>query len=97
MEEFLTKINIVKKNNRINKLERENNEKQKKIEKYLSKSKEVITQMEIEKRTNVKMIEELSEENKRLQYENNNYKYILNRIPNWAIRIFAGKNKRLGG
>ncbi len=97
MEEFLTKLNIAKKNNYINKLERENKHNENKINKYVSNFKQVITEMEIEKRKNIEKIEKLEENNKKLQAENTNYKYILEQIPNWVIKIFARKNKNIGG
>lgn len=97
MEEFLTKLNIVKKNNYINKLEKENKHNENKINKYVSKFKEVITEMEIEKRKNLQTIKELTENNKKLEDENKSYKYILEKIPNWVIKLFAGKNKNIGG
>lgn len=97
MEEFLTKLNIVKKNNYINKLEKENKHNENKINKYVSRVKEVITEMEIEKRRNLETIKELTENNKKLEDENKSYKYILEKIPNWVIKLFAGKNKNIGG
>ena len=96
MEEFLTKLNIVKKNNYINKLEKENKHNENRINKYVSNFKQVITEMEIEKRKNLQTIKELTEDNKKLQDENNSYKYIINKIPGWVIRLFAGK-KNIGG
>lgn len=97
MEEFLTKLNIVKKNNYINKLEKENKQNENKIDKYVSNFKKVITEMEIEKRKNLETIKTLTENNKKLQDENNSYKYVLNKIPNWVIKLFAGRNKNIGG
>lgn len=96
MEEFLSKLNIVSKNNYINKLEKDNIQKDDKIEKYITNFKKVITEMEIEKRKNVQTIKELTENNKILQNENNSYKNILDRIPNWIIKLFAGK-RHMGG
>ena len=96
MEEFLTKLNFVKKNNYINQLERDNQKNQEKIEIYISNFKKALTEQEIEKRQNLETIKELTENNKKLQDENNSYKYILNKIPNWIIKLFAG-NKNIGG
>lgn len=96
MEEFLTKLNFVKKNNYINQLERDNKKNKERIEIYISNFKKAITEQELEKRQNLKTIEELNEANKKLQAENNSYKYILDRIPNWIIKLFAGK-KNIGG
>ena len=97
MEEFLTKLNIVKKNNYINKLERENKHNENKIDKYVSNFKKVITDMEIEKRKNLETIKTLTETNKKLQDENNSYKYVLNKIPNWVVKLCVGRNKNIGG
>ncbi|MBQ2835756.1 MAG: hypothetical protein IJE68_02850 [Clostridia bacterium] len=96
MEDFLTKLNLVKKNNYINQLERDNQKNQERIEKYVSNFKKEITEQELEKRQNLQTIKELTESNKKLQDENNNYKYILSKIPNWIIKLFAG-NKNIGG
>lgn len=49
MKEFLTKLNIVKNNNYINKLKQENTKKENRIEKYVTNFKKVITEMELEK------------------------------------------------
>lgn len=96
MKEFLTKLNIVNKNNYINKLKNENTQKENRIEKYVTNFKKVITEMELEKRKNEKTIQELREKNRMLQDENNSYKNILDKIPNWIIKLFAGKN-HIGG
>lgn len=96
MKEFLTKLNIVKNNNYINKLKQENTKKENRIEKYVTNFKKVITEMELEKRKNEQTIKELRETNKVLQDENNSYKNILDKIPNWIIKLFAGK-KDIGG
>jgi len=96
MEEFLTKLNIVKKNNYINKLERENEKSEKRIEKYVENFKKEITEQEIEKRKYIKQIEELTRINKELENTNKGYKFILDKIPNFIIRLFAGK-KNIGG
>lgn len=97
MDEFLAKINIVKKNNYINKLERENKHNEKRINQYVDNAKKTITEMEIENRKNLETIKTLEEDNKKLLEENNGYKYILGKIPSWIIKIFAGKNKNFGG
>lgn len=96
MEEFLTKLNIVKKNNYINKLERDNKKDKERIEKYVSNFKREITEQELEKRQYLKKIQELTNQNKELQSINQNYQFILGKIPNWIIRLFAGK-KNIGG
>lgn len=96
MEEFLTKLNIVKKNNYINKLEKDNKKNEERIEKYVSNFKKEITEQELEKRQYIKKIQELSAENKELQNTNKSYKFILDKIPNWVIKFFAGK-KNIGG
>lgn len=96
MEEFLTKLNFVKKNNYINQLERDNKKNEERIEIYISNFKKAITEQELEKRQNLKTIKELNDANQKLQAENNSYKYILDRIPNWIIKLFAGK-KNIGG
>ena len=96
MEEFLTKLNIVKKNNYINKLEHTNEKNEKRIEKYVENFKKEITEQEIEKRKYLQQIQELTKINKELENANKNYKFILDKIPNFVIRIFAGK-KNIGG
>jgi len=96
MEDFLTKLNIVKKNNYINKLERNNKKNEERIEKYISNFKKEITEQEIEKRKYIQTIKELTANNQKLQNENDSYKFILNKIPNWIIKFFAGK-KNIGG
>lgn len=96
MEEFLAKLNIVNKNNYINKLERDNKRNEERIEKYVKNFKKEITEQELEKRKYIQTIEELTENNKKLQYENKSYKFILDKIPNWVIKLFAGK-KNIGG
>ena len=89
MEDFLTNLNIVKKNNYINKLERENKKNEARIEKYVSNFKKEITEQELEKRKYQQII-------KQLEAENKSYKVILDKIPNFIIRIFVGK-KNIGG
>ena len=96
MEDFLTKINFVKKNNYINQLERENKKKEERIEAYVSNFKKALTEQELEKIQQQKTIQELTENNKKLQDENNSYKFILSKIPTWIIKVFAGK-KNIGG
>ena len=96
MKEFLTKLNIVNNHNYINKLKQENTKKENRIEKYVTNFKKVITEMEIEKRKNEKTIQELRETNRVLQDENNSYKNILDKIPNFIIKLFAGR-KNVGG
>lgn len=96
MEEFLTKLNIVKKNNYINKLERDNKKDKERIEKYVSNFKKEITEQELKKRQYLQTIQELTSQNKELQSINQNYQLILDKIPNWIIRLFAGK-KNIGG
>ena len=96
MKEFLTKLNIVNNNNYINKLKKENAKKENRIEKYVTNFKKVITEMEIEKIKNEQTIQALIETNRVLQDENNSYKNILDKIPNWIIKLFAGR-KNIGG
>lgn len=96
MEEFLAKLNIANKNNYINKLEKRNKVNEQLIEKYLSNFKKEITEQEIAKRKYQQEIKELTESNQKLENENKSYKYILEKIPNWVIKLFAGK-KNVGG
>lgn len=96
MEDFLTKLNIVKKNNYINKLEQNNKRNEERIEKYVENFKKEITEQELEKRKYQKTIQELTEANEKLQNENKGYKFILDKIPNFIIKLFAGK-KKVGG
>jgi len=96
MEDFLTKINFVKKNNYINHLERVNKKNEEKIDTYVANFKKALTEQELEKIQQQKTIQELTENNKKLQAENNSYKFILSKIPNWIIKLFAGK-KNIGG
>ena len=96
MEEFLTKLNIVKKNNYINKLERDNERNEKRIEKYVENFKKEITEQELEKRKYMQQIEELTKQNEELLSANKSYKFILDKIPNFIIKLFVGK-KNVGG
>jgi len=96
MEEFLTKLNIAKKNNYINKLERDNQKNEKRIEKYVENFKKEITEQELEKRKYIQQIEDLTKQNEALLNENKGYKFILDKIPNFIIKLFAGK-KNIGG
>lgn len=96
MEDFMAKLNIVKKNNYINKLEKDNKKHEEQLEKYISNFKKEITEQELEKRKYLQTIKELTENNEKLQNENKSYKFILNKIPNWVIKLFAGK-KHIGG
>lgn len=96
MEQFLTKLNIVKKNNYINKLEKDNKKNEERIEKYIANFKQEITNQELEKRKYLQTIKELTENNEKLQNENKSYKFILSKIPNWIIKLFAG-SKNVGG
>ena len=96
MEDFLTKLNIVKKNNYINKLERDNEKNEKRIEKYVENFKKEITEQELEKRKYLQQIQELTKINEELENANKGYKFILDKIPNFIIKLFAGK-KNIGG
>ena len=96
MEEFLAKLNIANKNNYINKLELDNKKKQARIEKYVSNFKKEIMEHELEKKKYLQKIQELTENNQKLQNENNTYKYILGKFPKWIIHLFVGK-KNIGG
>ena len=96
MDDFLAKINFVKKNNYINHLERVNKKNEEKIDTYVANFKKALTEQELEKIQQQKTIQELTENNKKLQDENNSYKFILSKIPTWIIRLFAGK-KNIGG
>lgn len=96
MEEFLTKLNIVRKNNYINKLERDNKKNKQRIDKYLENFKKEITLQELEKRKYLNEINLLIEKNQKLEKENSSYKFILNKIPHFVIRFFVGK-KNIGG
>lgn len=96
MEDFLTKLNIVKKNNYINKLEKDKKINEQKIEKYVENFKKEITEQELEKRKYIKQINELTKINKELENTNKGYKFILDKIPNFIIKLFAGK-KNIGG
>lgn len=96
LDEFLTKLNFVYKNNYINKLKKENKRKQEKLDKYILTFKKEFTEQEIEKREQQQKIEELLEQNKLLESQNKTYKFILAKIPNFIIRLFAG-SKKLGG
>lgn len=96
MEDFLTKLNFVKKNNYINQLERDKKKNEERIDTYVANFKKALTEQELEKIQQQKTIQELTESNKKLQDENNSYKFILSKIPNWVIKLFAGK-KNIGG
>ena len=96
MEDFLTKLNIVKKNNYINQLERDNEKNEKRIEKYVENFKKEITEQELEKRKYLQQIQELTKINEELENANKGYKFILDKIPNFIIKLFAGK-KNIGG
>ena len=96
MEEFLTKLNIVKKNNYINKLEKDNERNEKRIEKYVENFKKEITEQELEKRKYLQKIEDLTKQNEELLNQNKGYKFILDKIPNFIIKLFVGK-KNIGG
>lgn len=96
MEEFLTKLNIVKKNNYINKLEQDNKRNEERLEKYVSNFKKEITEQELEKRKYLQTIQELTKQNEELQNTNKGYKFILDRIPNFIIKLFVGK-RNIGG
>lgn len=97
MEEFLTKLNIAKKNNYINKLEKENKHNENKINKYVENFKKVMIDMEKEKRKNLDIIRKLEEDNKKLKDENASYKYTLSKVPHWIIRLFVRKDRGIGG
>lgn len=96
MDEFLTKLNIVKKNNYINDLEKDNLKNKAKVEKYVENFKKEITNQELEKRKYLKQIDDLTKINKELENTNKSYKFILDKIPNFIIKLFAGK-KNIGG
>jgi len=96
MEEFLTNINLIKKNNYINQLKHDNKRNEERLEKYVENFKKEITEQELEKRQNQKTIKQLTEQNEKLLNENKSYKFILDKIPNWVIRLFVGK-KNIGG
>lgn len=96
MEDFLTKINLVYKNNYINKLEKANQKEQERVKKYLEIFKKEFTEQEIEKRKQQETINELHERIKILENQNKTYKFILDKIPNFIIKLFAGAKKLRG-
>ena len=99
MEEFLIKLNMVKNHNTILRLKNENIKKDKKfielknntkklIDDYATGNREIITNLKFK-------INELEEENSKLNSENIFYKNTINKIPKFIFRIFVGKNKML--
>ena len=88
MEEFLTKLNIVSKNNQIKKLESQNKKANDRNDRNIEKFKKIITEMEMEKKRNLKTIEKLTEINRKIQEENASYKRIIEKIPKWIIKFY---------
>lgn len=99
MKEFLYKLNLMNNHNKIIQLEKKNQKNVDRTQKLVESYKEIINNYEIKKQTEIK---EMSEKIKFLEEENSNlvlqckfYKDCLDKVPNFILRIFVGKNKKL--
>lgn len=99
MKDFLYKLNIMKNHNKIISLEKKNQENVDKTKELVDSYKEIINNYDIK---NQKEIQKMNEKIKLLEEENCNivlqckfYKDCLDKIPNFILRIFVGKNRKL--
>ena len=87
MEEMLRNINLMKKNNTINKLKQENEKKDNKIKKIAAESKQIVNEYNEKSH---KIIEELRQENTELKRKVNDYEEAFNKIPKIILNFFVG-------
>lgn len=96
--DFLRKINLVFKHNQINRLKKENEQKDKKIELISKEGKRIFDEYKEEKNNRINQltteIKELEEKCSKLENESNYYKNQLDSIPKFIKRIFWNKKSK---
>ena len=99
MKDFLYRLNLMKNHNRIISLEKKNQRNVEKTQELVESYKEIINNYENKKQTEAKKLNEkikqLEEENSNLVLQCKFYKDCLDKVPNFILRIFVGKNKKL--
>lgn len=96
--DFLRKINLVFKHNQINRLKKENEQKDKKIKLISKEGKRIFDEYKEEKNNTINQlaseIKELEEKCSKLENESNYYKNQLDSIPKFIKRIFLNKKSK---
>ena len=99
MKDILVKLNMMRNHNQIAKLKQENKDNTAKTQALVQSYKQIVNEYQ-EKIQNEKIdmkekIARLEEENSNLRIQYQFYKDCLDKIPNFILRIFVGKNKKL--
>ena len=99
MKDVLVKFNMVKNHNQIISLKHKNKENTDKTQELVDSYKKIVSDYEDKMKSEVnnmnKKIAEIQEENSNLKMQCDFYKNCLNKIPNFILWIFVGKNKKL--
>lgn len=95
MNDNLLKLNNIRTHNQVLRLKNENKEKDKKMEKVVSKCKEIALENQVKNNDiifemNEKMVQ-LQKEKEKLEIKIDYYESILNKIPKIILRMFIGK------
>lgn len=100
MEKFLYKMNVIKNNNHIVRLETEKVQKQEKFEKLAEGCKSLMIEYEIKGQQRLlemnEKINNLENENSVLRKERDFYSSSLEKIPKFILKLFVGKNIMIG-
>lgn len=100
MDDLVFKMNYVKNNNELVKLRNDIKKKDETMRQFTKNCKNLVESYKIN--SNIKMAElkeiivDLDKQNKKLTSERDSYRYSLNRVPNFLLRLFGAKRKALG-
>ena len=98
MKDVLIKLNMVKNHNEIARLKQKNNENSNKTQELVNSYKKIVDdyrkKMEMEISEMNKKIAMLEETNSDLKMQCQFYENCFNKIPNFVLRIFVGKNNK---
>lgn len=98
-EDFFRKLNFINDKNRIVRLQKENKQKEEKINLLSKESKKIIDEFGQKNKENIDRLNErikiLEEETASIKQERNNYKDMLESIPSFIRRIFIRKRKEI--
>ena len=99
MKDVLIKLNMVKNHNKIVNLKQKNIENNIKTQELVDSYKEIVKDYEQKMQEEIKTMNDkinlIEEKNANLQMQCQFYKDCLDKIPNFIVRIFVGKNKKL--
>lgn len=99
MKDVLIKLNMVKNHNEIVNLKQKNKENNTKTQELVDSYKKIVSDYENKMQKEIKQMNEkinkIEEDNINLKMQCQFYKDCLDKIPNFIVRIFVGKNKKL--